>query len=78
MEEFYTSMYALGEQLYAVLVVDCRVPAAGLAAKLVQEPTMLMKYEFPRKCVHSRLSSAPPTHSLQDLAIVVQDGWPSP
>ncbi len=38
-------MRAKGAQLYAVTVVDRRVPAVSLAATLVEEPTIPTEFE---------------------------------
>ncbi len=72
--KFYTSMRAKGAQLHAVTVVDRRVPALGLAAILVEEPTILTEFEDLADVFSADEAQGLPVRGPQDLAIKLQDG----
>ncbi len=76
--EFYTSMRAKGAPLYTVTVVDHRVSAVGLVATLTEEPTILIEFEDLAGKFSADKAQELPAHSLQDLAIELQDGKQPP
>ncbi len=76
--EFYTSMRAKGANLYAVTVLDRRVPAVGLAATLTEESTIPNEFEDLADEFSADEARGLPAHGPQDLAIKLQDGKQPP
>ncbi len=67
-------MHIKGTQLYAVAVVDRRVPTVGLAAIVVEDATILTEFEDLEDVFSVNEAWGLSMHCLQDLVIKITEG----
>jgi hypothetical protein len=71
---FYTCMQAKGARLYAVTMCNLRVPAVGLAATVLGEPSIPPEFKDLSSVFSEDEARNLADHGPQDLAIDLQEG----